>query len=166
MPCFSFRKNKPASSNKPVPDTIQELIERRHVNVTTNALTSRKEDLVVDDNRVNRDVLRRYLAKHGHSSSEAINGLDALMKLVDNDYEIVWMDIKMPELSGHEATKYLRAEYPDGFGYRGAIVGVTGFADEESREYSIRIGMDNILTKPYVGESIARLHRGLYDRMC
>lgn len=131
--------------------------------MVTGQLADLKQDLVVDDNRVNRDVLRRYLDKHGYASSEAVNGLDALKKLTDCNYEIVWMDIKMPELSGHEATKFLRAEYPDGFGYKGVIVGVTGFADQESQEYSIRIGMDNILTKPYAGESIARLHRGLSD---
>lgn len=184
MPCFSFCRRSRSqsglgsrsqsknmteidgikSSRSPVPNTIKELIERRHGNVVSGRIIQYDQrDLIVDDNRVNRDVLRRYLIMHGYASDDAVNGLDALKKLVDNDYKIVWMDVKMPTMTGHEATRYLRAEYPNGFGYKGTIIGVTGFADEESQTHSINIGMDNILTKPYAGEAIRRLHGGFRD---
>ena len=150
-----FWKKKPAKEWKNKnPTDIQEFIERRH----KATVVTLDRDLVVDDNNINRDVLTRYLTKYGFKSDTAETGYDVLEMMVDKNYKVIWIDIKMPILDGYETVKYLRDEYPNGYGYKGLIVGVTGYADEESQNRCIEAGMDNILTKPYSHESILRLH--------
>lgn len=151
---------------KPViPSEIKDLIELRHNNMEAGLLVTTDKELVVDDNQVNRDVLVRILKKYGYKESEqASNGLETLERTTDTDYRIIWLDVKMPILSGRDTAKYLRANYPNGMGYKGFIVGVTGFADEESINCCLSDGMNVVLTKPYVGDHVYRLHNHSFFR--
>ena len=142
------------SKKKVIPPNIRELIEKRK----NSEVMPTDSELIVDDNQVNRDVLSRYLKKYGYTSLQADNGLETLERCVHEDYHIIWIDLKMPIMDGLQTVRYLRADYPEGFGYKGFIVGVTGYADDESREQCIKAGMNVVLPKPYVGEHLFRLH--------
>lgn len=145
-----WKKSKPMP-----PDDIAQLIEQRH---NVSEINTTNTELIVDDNQVNREVLQRYLLKYNYPSEQAYNGLDALKHCIHNNYRIIWIDLMMPVLNGLDTIRYLRAEYPYGFGYTGFIVCVTGFADEDTREKCIEAGADTVLAKPYVGDHIYRLH--------
>jgi len=72
---------------------------------------------------------------------------------------IVWIDLKMPIMDGLEAVRYLRAPYPSGFGYKGFIVGVTGYADTDTRDMCLKTGMNVVITKPYEAVRLGQPHR-------
>lgn len=160
MPFFGWGKNKKQQEivNDSDSDDIQALIELRHQNDIENKIVKLQIDLVVDDNSINYTVLSRYLKKAGYDSVYACNGYDALKMLVSKNYTLIWLDVKMPILDGYHTVKYLRQEYPKGFGYTGTIIGVTGFADEDSQQKCIKSGMNYILAKPYAYDSIDKLH--------
>lgn len=141
-----------------IPMEVRELIEQRQKNKENGTIQDIDSELIVDDNQVNRTVLARYLTKYKYNFKEASNGMKALESIVDKNFHIIWIDLKMPVMNGIDAVKYLRAEYPKGFGYKGFIVGVTGFADDESRQNCIKAGMNTVLSKPYVGDNLYRLH--------
>jgi CheY-like chemotaxis protein len=156
MPLFCWRKRKPAEPL--ISNDIRDMIEKRHSHVIAGTIGEAESDLVVDDNQVNRNVLLQYLSKYKYPTIQASNGIEALAKTVDRNYTIIWVDLKMPLLGGIETAKYLRAEYPKGFGYKGFIVAVTGFVDDESRDLCLEVGINAVLSKPYVGDNIYRLH--------
>lgn len=143
-----FKKNKASK----IPDNIQILIENRH----QNTIVKLNKDLIVDDNKINILVLEKYLNKIPRDSDACQNGLEVLEILSEYDYDIIWIDIKMPIMDGYETTQYLRNPYPIGFGYTGKIVGVTGFADEDSIKMANEAGMSSVITKPYVYDNIRK----------
>ncbi len=102
--------------------------------------------LICDDAYTNRLVLKKYLLMFGCDIDEAENGIDAIEKIKENgEYNIIWMDIKMPKMDGHECTRILRQE----MGYKGKIIGLTGYVDAESIRKSMMDGMDNVVSKPF-----------------
>ncbi|HKK33155.1 MAG TPA: response regulator [Desulfomicrobiaceae bacterium] len=104
--------------------------------------------LIVDDNRVNRFLLRRLLEKKGVQVFCAENGREAVDKLLDIQVELIFMDIQMPIMDGIEATRIIRtgeelkriADIP--------IIALTGHAMPGDRERFLAAGMDDYLTKP------------------
>jgi len=115
-------------------------------------------DLVVDDNDINRDILTRYLKRIGVEYDIARNGIDAIDLALQHEYDIIWMDVKMPICNGFEATAFLRK-----CGYKGNICGTTGFADEKSLNTAYASGMTWIITKPFTPESIGKIHKTLHN---
>jgi two-component system sensor histidine kinase RpfC len=102
--------------------------------------------LVVDDNAVNRSVLRRILEAAGHAVAVAENGERALDALEEGGFDVVLMDLNMPVLDGVEATKLYR------FASLGLphlpIIGLTADASPEAAARCLDAGMDGCLTKP------------------
>jgi CheY-like chemotaxis protein len=102
--------------------------------------------LIVEDNEVNRLFLRRALVTAGHKVGEAENGRHALAKLDDSHFDLVLMDIQMPEMDGVEATRRIRsgnhgrADIP--------IIALTAYAMKGDREKFLVEGMDGYMTKP------------------
>lgn len=105
--------------------------------------------LIVDDAKINRYVLKRYLMrlKKNISITEADNGLDALKKVAENTYDVIFIDLKMPVMDGITATKEILKKH------NMPIFGVTGQVETESVSLCLQIGMKNILAKPVsIGE--------------
>ena len=117
--------------------------------------TKVERDLIVDDNDINRDILMRYLGRIGVHCDIARNGIDAIDLAMRYEYDIIWMDVKMPICNGFEATNFLRE-----CGYKGNICGTTGFADEKSLNTAKECGMTWLITKPFTLDSIGKLHAG------
>jgi signal transduction histidine kinase/CheY-like chemotaxis protein/streptogramin lyase len=103
--------------------------------------------LVAEDNRVNQHLIVALLKKRGHSAEVAWNGLEALDALRDGSFDLVLMDIQMPELDGLQATRRIR-ERELGTAEHLPIVALTARAMPGDRELFLRSGMDDYLEKP------------------
>lgn len=98
--------------------------------------------LLVDDDAVNRKVASLMLKKLGHQADLAANGIEAIDSLEHHSYDIVFMDIQMPEMDGLQATKIIRQKWS----IIPKIIVTTTLAN--SRDACLEAGADDFLTKP------------------
>ncbi len=128
--------------------------------------------LLVDDNVVNRDLAMIFLKRHGHQVTVAENGLEALKKTVERDFDLIFMDVQMPVMDGLTACKLIRKGEEGGdsggyalparlkeklshlYGKHIPIVAMTANAMKGDREKCLAAGMDGYLTKPFRREEI------------
>ena len=110
--------------------------------------------LVAEDNEVNQLVISAMLAQLGHSCDLACDGLEAVAKLAANTYDLVLMDIHMPNLDGIAAVRRIRALNTDAA--RIPIIALTANAMVEDREAYIEAGMDDHVPKPVEVKEVAR----------
>lgn len=99
--------------------------------------------LIVDDSHDNRALIRRILILNGAKTETASNGREAIKKAVDGDFNVVLMDLQMPEIDGYEATKVLREQ-----GYKKPVIALTAHAMAEERQRTLESGFDAHITKP------------------
>ena len=113
--------------------------------------------LLAEDNPVNQKLALRLLERMGYRADVAGDGLEAIAAIERTMYDVVLMDVQMPELDGLEATRRIRARWPGDAGPR--IVAMTANAMEGDREMCLAAGMDDYLSKPIrpdaLGEAIA-----------
>ncbi len=102
--------------------------------------------LLAEDNPVNQKLALNVLKKMGYAASVAENGLEVLKKLEEQDFDIILMDIQMPEMDGLEATRQIRTLYPE---RPVKIIAMTANAMDGDREKCIDSGMDDYLSKPF-----------------
>jgi CheY-like chemotaxis protein len=102
--------------------------------------------LIVEDNRVNQKIFLLLLSKLGYRADTAANGLEAVRALERQHYDVVFMDMHMPELDGIEATRRILDTY--GGNGRPWIVALTANAMESDRHICLQAGMRDFLTKP------------------
>jgi CheY-like chemotaxis protein len=107
--------------------------------------------LLVEDNPINQQVAVRLLEKHGHRVTVASNGREALDTLSGGTdragFDVVLMDVQMPEMDGFEATAAIR-QREQGSGRRLPIVALTANALTDDRQKCLEAGMDGYVTKP------------------
>ena len=101
--------------------------------------------LLAEDNVVNQRVVQRVLEKSGHSAVLAHNGIEAVEKFYGEKFDLVLMDVQMPEMSGFEATAKIRET--EG-ACRTPIIALTAHAMDGDRERCLDAGMDDYLAKP------------------
>lgn len=126
--------------------------------------------LVVEDNPVNQLVIRRLLERLGYRAVTANNGRAALEAVETEAYDLVLMDMQMPEMDGLETTRWLRRwEMVQDRSQRMAIVALTANSQAEDRSACIEAGMDAFLSKPIqvmelrdILENIAEIRIGAY----
>jgi signal transduction histidine kinase/ActR/RegA family two-component response regulator len=110
--------------------------------------------LLAEDNEINQTVIRMMLEKTGAHVTVAANGAEAVMASKQNVFDLVLMDLQMPELDGYEAFQRIRqfeqmATKP--------VVALTANATEEERQRVLQAGMDGFLTKPLQKDALDRL---------
>ena len=106
-----------------------------------------KKILIAEDNDSNF-VLMTYILKKFYQFDRARNGQEAV-EMVDKDqYDIVLMDIKMPVMTGLEATKLIKAKYPDL-----PVLALTANAFDSDRQAAVEAGCDDFLAKPVSSEA-------------
>ena len=102
--------------------------------------------LVAEDNAVNQKLMQRILAQMGYIADLAANGIEVLDLLARRKYDLIFMDVEMPEMDGLEATARIRRDLPAGS--QPIIVGTTAYTMKEDREACFRSGMDEYVGKP------------------
>jgi len=102
--------------------------------------------LVAEDNDVSRLLLKRLLAKQGHTVTEARTGIEALARYEQASFDLILMDVQMPGMNGFEATAEIR--HRGETGERIPIIALTAHAIKGDRERCLAAGMDDYLSKP------------------
>ena len=115
------------------------------------------EILLVDDNRINRKVASKILLANGFASDAVASGAEAIARVKAKAYDVILMDIEMPEMDGIEATAHIH-ETTDPL-TRPYIVALTANAMASERDTYLQSGMDGYLSKPIdVEELLNALH--------
>lgn len=102
--------------------------------------------LIADDNRINQRVASSFLEKLGYRAEVVCNGLEVLQALERKPYEIIFLDVQMPEMDGYEAARQIHKRWSDN--KRPRIIAMTGNAMQGDRERCIEAGMDDYIAKP------------------
>jgi CheY-like chemotaxis protein len=111
--------------------------------------------LLAEDNAINQKVAQHILDRLGYSTDVAANGLEVLDALSRQAYDVVLMDMHMPEMDGMEATRLVRKRFPQS--QQPAIIALTADAMQGDRERCLAAGMDNYLSKPLRIEELSEV---------
>lgn len=109
--------------------------------------------LLVEDNPINQKVASRLLEKQGCSVRTAGNGLEALSRYAEQPFDLIFMDVQMPEMNGFEAARTIR-HLEQTSGVRTPIIALTANAMATDRELCLDAGMDDYLSKPIEVEKL------------
>jgi PAS domain S-box-containing protein len=134
---------------------LSSLVTRFSIANAENAAISLRI-LVAEDNAVNQILVTRLLEKRGHSVKVVGNGLEALGALEQGTYDLVLMDMQMPEMDGFEATGEIRKREVR-TGLHVPIVALTAHAMKGDRERCLEAGMDGYLSKPIRAQELYEL---------
>jgi two-component system, sensor histidine kinase and response regulator len=112
--------------------------------------------LLAEDNKVNQHLAFRILEKHGHRVIVADNGKKALAALAEQPFDVVLMDVQMPEMDGWEATVAIR-EQEKGTGAHLPIIAMTAHAMQDDKQRCLAAGMDAYISKPLCARDLVAL---------
>ena len=117
--------------------------------------------LVAEDNTINQKLIVRILKILGEEADVANNGLEALNAVLNKKYDIVLMDIQMPEMDGYEATRRIRTDVSKS--NQPFIIAVTAHALQGDQEKCIEAGMNDYMSKPILIDEMKRMMKKWYD---
>lgn len=141
----AFKKDQIVVSDKPLPQKQK---------MTSNFSKDYPlEILIAEDNPVNQTLINMVMKKLGYDALMTVNGLKAFEALNKKQYDLVLMDVQMPEMDGLEATKLVRAQLP----YQPVIIAVTANAMQEDKETCLQAGMEDYISKPIQMEKLIDL---------
>jgi PAS domain S-box-containing protein len=116
-------------------------------------LTTPLHILAAEDNEFNRDLLQHMLARLGLSATMAVNGREALALLEHEAFDLLLLDIHMPELDGSQVIATIRERERTAGGHL-PVIALTARARKEDRERCLQAGMDECLTKPFIASDL------------
>jgi CheY-like chemotaxis protein len=134
-----------AEAGLPTEDGQSTSIVTRH---TLAEAKKRGRILLVEDNVVNQRVALRLLEKSGYNADVVSNGKEAIKALQNIRYDLVLMDVSMPEMDGYEATRVIRDPRSNVQNHKVPIVAMTAHAMREDRKRCLEAGMDEYISKP------------------
>jgi signal transduction histidine kinase/ActR/RegA family two-component response regulator len=106
--------------------------------------------LLVEDNLINQKLTQKILANQGFHVDVADNGKMAVEKFAKQHYDLIFMDIQMPEMDGLEATRQIRQlEKKNGHAEKVKIIALTANSQKEDKERCLAAGMDDYINKPF-----------------
>ena len=115
--------------------------------------------LVVDDDEDICNNLAKYLAKNGYSPSTAYNGQEGLALLEQNQHHIALVDLKLPDISGIELLKAIKAKSPSTL-----IILISGYATIDAAAEAIKHGAYDFIAKPFNFDELERTLRRAMER--
>ncbi len=116
--------------------------------------------LVVDDEKLFRDVLCSKLNDHGYVTDKAINGIEAINKIQRQQYDVILLDIKMPRVDGIEVLKHINENT-----LGSEVIMLTTFTDVRTAVETVKLGAYDYVTKPYdLSELLQTIERALEHR--
>jgi len=123
-------------------------------------MTSNIKILVVEDHFINQELMKEMLDRLECQVDTAENGREALEQIGTNDYDVIFMDLQMPEMDGLEATRKIR-EIQEGK-KKTPIIALTANAMQGDQKKCLDAGMDDYLSKPFEVKDIEKL----LDKYC
>lgn len=157
---FTISATKALSS-----DLKKHLPARRVVGISPSGQITRARKsriLIVDDNADNRELLEMLIAPVGLSVKTAVNGKEAVTINQEWCPDLIWMDMRMPEMNGYEATRTIRKTNPGQPEMQPKIIALTATAFEEDREKVLAEGCDDFVRKPFrEAEIFTKMHEHL-----
>ncbi len=111
--------------------------------------------LVAEDNAVNRRLLTKVLESQGHGVTSAVNGKEAVQKFTSEIFDLILMDVEMPEMDGLEATRIIRATESEGSHV--PVYAITAHTLAADRESCFASGMDGFISKPISVDDLLKL---------
>jgi PAS domain S-box-containing protein len=131
---------------------------------STSEFTRPLRILLAEDNRINQLVTIRLLERLGHQVDTVADGKEAVERMASCTYDVVLMDLQMPEMDGIESTQVIRRLERDRSLRRTPVVALTARATKDDREECLAAGMDGYLQKPFVRETLIEAIAGVVDR--
>jgi PAS domain S-box-containing protein len=156
---FSAQLAKPFKASQLYNTLLHLLTVGRRVQETAEAAADGKQPmsslriLLAEDNAMNQKVALRLLERLGYRADVVSNGLEALAALEREPYDVVLMDVQMPELDGLDASRRICEQWPPGS--RPNIIAMTANALPEDREACFAAGMNDYVAKPIRGDELA-----------
>ena len=117
--------------------------------------------LIAEDHPVNQKLLLTMLRTRGYAADVADNGNGALQAVLREPYDLVFMDVQMPVMSGFTATVRIRQQAPRE--HQPYIAAVTAYARDEDKERCLAVGMDDFVSKPFLTTDIERVLQHCQD---
>ncbi len=108
--------------------------------------SGRFQILVAEDNAINSQLIMRYIQLLGHTGDYVTNGEEAIHALGKNKYDLILMDVSMPQMDGVEATERIRALEEES--RQTYVIGITASIKKSTRERCMEAGMDDFISKP------------------
>lgn len=110
--------------------------------------------LVAEDNVLNQKLLLQMLKHLGYHADQAMNGVELLAAIKARSYDVILVDVQMPEMDGLTAVRQICQEWPPDT--RPYIIGITGRASQEEQAECLEAGMDDCITKPFRLETLCQ----------
>jgi PAS domain S-box-containing protein len=152
----NFKENFGAGSNLPIKDTVKNLMHDTFaatiVGKDYKELRGKYNILLAEDNLINQKVSTKILAASGYKVTAVNNGIEAVESVQNGKYDLVLMDIQMPEMDGLSATEVIR-NFND-YKRNIPIIALTAHALMGDREKCIKIGMDDYISKPIIAPDL------------
>jgi PAS domain S-box-containing protein len=158
---FGFRRVSAAEPALAQPTSMENRPTLRNADPATNRRPLRI--LLAEDNAVNQQLVIHMLAKHGHTVVGVNTGLEALIALEQQPFDLVLMDVQMPEMDGFEATAAIRAR-EQATDHHIAIITMTAHAMKSDQAKCLNVGMDAYLSKPLTAAGLCAAIDELLDR--
>ncbi len=146
---------------------VKPIVEDRLIQVMLHAKSAEKSTksggesarrslrvLVAEDNLVNQRVATRFLERDGHTTVVASNGREAVDQFQRHSFDVILMDVQMPEMDGLEATREIR-RLERALGLHTPIIALTAHSVQGDRERCIEAGMDGYVSKPIKAAELA-----------
>jgi PAS domain S-box-containing protein len=150
----SFHFTAGLSEGKEVLETVP--VAAAPISRQTVPKATRLRILLAEDNAINQKIASRLLEKAGHHVTLAPDGRQALVALDRENFDVVLMDVQMPEMDGFETTAAIRARERDN-GKRLPIIAMTAHAMQGDRERCMAAGMDGYIAKPIQARELIEL---------
>ncbi|HZP83499.1 MAG TPA: response regulator, partial [Chthonomonadaceae bacterium] len=152
---FAAALTKPVRQSR-LYDTLMEVLHGQEADAETTGTAETPPEaapvlplrlLLAEDNAINQMLALNILEKMGHETDLACNGREALEALAHRSYDVVLMDVQMPEMDGYEATAAIRRQEA-GTGKHQPIIALTAHAMQGDKDRCLAAGMDAYVTKP------------------
>ncbi len=144
--------DKVEETKKPLPMTIEDKNEAQYL------------ILLAEDNPINQKVAKMHLERFGHKVETAANGKIALDMFTKNNYDLIFMDIQMPEMDGIESTKRIR-EFENDVAAKEPIkiIALTANAMKGDKEACLDAGMNEYMSKPFKPDELKRVLNNIFE---
>ena len=116
--------------------------------------------LVVDDEEMMRNLLKKILSREGYQITTAENGRAALQELEGKPFDLVISDMKMPRMNGFDLLKAVKRDYP-----RTGVIIMTAYGDTYTVKDALLLGADEYITKPFKSYEISLIVERAYWRI-